>query len=67
MRWIPEEDYEQIMKTEVEPWLAARRETGFDERVKGQPIYFEHYRADAPRGVIVLSHGFTESVRKFAT
>ena len=66
MRWIPEEDYEQIMKTEVEPWLAARRETGFDERVKGQPIYFEHYRADAPRGVIVLSHGFTESVRKFA-
>ena len=66
MRWIPEEQYALTMQNEVEPFLAARRETGFDERVQGQPIYFEHYRADSPRGVVVLSHGFTESVTKFA-
>ena len=66
MRWIPEEQYALTMQSEVEPFLAARRETGFDERVQGQPIYFEHYRADSPRGVVVLSHGFTESVTKFA-
>ena len=65
MRWISEEQYEELMRTEAEPYLDGRRETGFDERVLGQPIYFEHYRADSPRGVIVVSHGFTESVRKF--
>ena len=66
MRWIPEEHYAERMSSEVEPYLAARREAGTDERVLGQPIYFEHYRADAPKGVIVISHGFTESVTKFA-
>ena len=66
MRWITEENYEEQMKDLVEPYLAARRETGFDERVEGQSVYYEHYRADEPRGVVVISHGFTESVKKFA-
>ena len=66
MRWLTDENYGKIMQTEVEPWLQARMETGFDERVKGQPIYYVHYRADAPRGVVVISHGFTESIAKFA-
>ena len=66
MHWIQEENYENDMAELVEPYLAARRETGFNERVIGQPIYFEHYHADEPKGVIVISHGFTESMRKFA-
>ncbi len=66
MNWITEENYEKRMREEVEPYLAARTETGYDERVNGEPIYYEHYRADSPKGVIVISHGFTESVRKFA-
>ena len=65
MRWITEENYAQQMREEAEPYLAARMEAGFDERVAGEPIYYEHYRADAPEGVIVISHGFTESIRKF--
>ena len=65
MQWIEAERYAELMQTRVEPELAARRETGFDERVEGEPIYYEHYRADKPKGVIVISHGFTESVRKF--
>ena len=52
MRWIREDDYE-------------RKECGFDARVKGQPIYYEHFRLDHPKGVIVISHGFTESIQKF--
>ena len=66
MNWITEENYAERMKTEAEPWIAARMESGFDERVKGQPIYYEHYRADCPKGTIVISHGFTESVTKFS-
>ena len=66
MRWITEEQYAEQMAAQVEPYLAQRRECGLDERVQGQPIYYEHYRCDAPRGVIVISHGFTESIRKFS-
>ncbi len=66
MRWITEEHFAETMQNQVEPYLAARRETGFDERIAGQPIYFEHYRADAPKGVVVISHGFTESIKKYA-
>ena len=65
IRWIGEENYEEIMRSEVEPYVAARRESGTDERVKGQPVYYEHFKADQPKGVIVISHGFTESVQKF--
>lgn len=66
MRWITEENYEQTMRQEVEPYLAARRETGYDERIKGKKLYYEHFRADNPRGVIVISHGFTESIKKYS-
>lgn len=65
MHWIADENYAERLRGEAEPYLAARRETGFDERVAGQPIYFEHYRADSPRGVVLISHGFTESITKF--
>lgn len=65
MRWIKEDNYETLMHTEAEPYVAARREVGFDSRVKGQPIYYEHYTSDNPKAVIVISHGFTESIQKF--
>ena len=65
MRWIREDGYEKVMKTEVEPYVSQRKECGFDARVKGQPIYYEHFRLDHPKGVIVISHGFTESIQKF--
>ncbi len=65
MRWITEDRYDEMMQTEVEPFLDARRESGLDARVEGQPIYYEHYRADHPRAVIVISHGFTEAICKY--
>ena len=65
MRWIRENDYEEVMRTEVEPYVSARKECGIDARVKGQPIYYEHFRTEHPKGIIVISHGFTESIQKF--
>ena len=35
MNWIADEHYAEQMNSVVEPYLAARRETGFDERVPG--------------------------------
>ena len=65
MRWITEENYAEQMHSLAEPYVAERAESGFFERIKGEKIYYEHFRADAPKGVIVISHGFTESIRKF--
>ena len=65
MRWITEENYTEQMRSFAEPYVAERTETGFIERVQGEAIYFEHYRADDPKAVIVISHGFTESIRKY--
>lgn len=65
MRWIRENKYEEVMRTEVEPYVSARKECGIDARVKGQPIYYEHFHAENPKAVIVISHGFTESIQKF--
>lgn len=53
------------MKEKAEPYVAKRRTPGTVERIKGQPVYYEYFRADQEKGVIVLSHGFTESVKKF--
>ena len=65
MRWITEEKYAEQMKELAEPYVAERTEAGYFERVQGEQIYFEHFKADSPKGVIVISHGFTESIRKF--
>ena len=65
MRWIRENKYDEVMRTEVEPYVSARKECGIDARVKGQPIYYEHFHAENPKAVIVISHGFTGSIQKF--
>ena len=66
MNWITEENYETRMHYEVEPYLAARRDSGFVERIPGRSVYYEYYRADEPKGAIVVSHGFCESIRKYS-
>lgn len=65
INWIGEENFEERMHSEAEPYLAQRMESGFFERAVGEPIYYEHYKADSPKGVIVISHGFTETIKKF--
>ena len=64
INWIGEENFEERMHSEAEPYLAQRMESGFFERAVGEPIYYEHYKADSPKGVIVISHGFTETIKK---
>lgn len=65
INWVIEKDYEIVMNEKVLPFLEEHRQTGYFERVKGEKIYYEHYRAENPQGVIIISHGFTESIRKY--
>lgn len=65
MHWIKEENYAEQMHEIVEPYIEERTKAGYFERVQGEPIFYRHYIAENPKGVIVISHGFTESIRKF--
>ncbi len=63
---IREEDFLQKMKDEVLPYLNARRTILRVRRKTGQEICCERYMADEPRGIILISHGFTDSAGKYA-
>lgn len=53
------------MQNGVEPYLAAHAEEFYWERESGHPIHVLRYRAFRPRGVVVISHGFTENAEKY--
>lgn len=62
---IPDEGYAAFMDETVQPALAAIRQSGFFERVTGQPIYWEHYPRENALGTVVICHGYAESAEKF--
>lgn len=62
---IPEKNYDQMMRTVVEPGLAAMREEIDMPLSTGGALHAEVYnRLDARRAVVIL-HGYTESAEKF--
>lgn len=64
--WIlPESGYAEMMRTVAEPYLARRETSGYCEREAGKQIFYTRYLAEEPRGVAVISHGFTETVEKY--
>lgn len=63
---IREKDFLQKMQDEVLPYLNARRTILRVKRKSGQEICCERYLADEPRGIILISHGFTDSAGKYA-
>lgn len=62
---LREDDYQQMMETVVEPYLKKREREFFLEREKGRKLHCINYRADDPVGVLLISHGFTESAEKY--
>lgn len=62
---LPDGEFARRMEDTVRPALEARGETLWLEREPGRKIYCLHYRSDCSRGVVVISHGFTESAEKF--
>lgn len=64
-RILKEEQYQEYMETVAEPFLQKRQKDLYLEREPGKAIHCAFYRADKPRGVVVISHGFTESAEKY--
>ena len=65
VKLISEKNYERMMRTVVEPGLAALREEIDVPLSTGGTLHAEAYnRLDARRAVVIL-HGYTESAEKF--
>ena len=65
---LPEETYREEMENKVLPFLAAGGSSGYFEREPGKKLYYEHYRrkdGEAPKGCVVVVHGYTEAAEKF--
>ena len=65
IRPLAEENYAEVMQTEVEPALAAVRKEGYMTFEGGRKLHYEYYLCPEAKGSIVISHGFTESAEKF--
>ena len=60
-----ETDFARRMQGEVLPFLAARREDGSYQTADGATLHTVYYRADAPRGCVVILHGMSEHAEKY--
>ncbi len=61
---LSEEDYARAMDEVVTPYLEKRMRGQYLEREAGKKIFFVRGLADEPRGIVVLSHGYTETIEK---
>lgn len=65
-KWIlKEEHYKEQIETIVEPYLEKRRTELWLERENEKKIYCVRCLADRPKGIVMISHGFTENVEKY--
>lgn len=61
---LSEEGYAQAMDEIVAPYLEKRMRAAYCEREAGKKIYFVRALADEPQGIVVMSHGYTETIEK---
>ncbi len=59
-------DYAETMKNTVLPFLKAREKSRTMRGWEDRPLYCVSYSADAPKGTVLVLHGFTENADKFA-
>ena len=64
--YVPESAYAETMWSTVRPYLEARKSEGRLESFDGSKLYYAIYTCDNPVRSMVILHGFTESVEKFA-
>ena len=63
--FISEQNILKESSDTVLPYLTARRSESHLEARDGKALYVAHYRADEPRGTVVLLHGFSENAEKY--
>ncbi|MBR7111747.1 MAG: alpha/beta hydrolase [Clostridia bacterium] len=64
--FIKEQEFSQTLKSTVLPYLAARAKVETCTARDGSTLYTVTYQADAPRGTVVIVHGFSECTDKYS-
>ena len=62
---IDENNYSNIMLSQVEPYLEKRRREDVFSGSDGAHLHYEAYEKLLSRGNVIILHGFTESAEKF--
>ncbi|HBA63047.1 MAG TPA: alpha/beta hydrolase [Lachnospiraceae bacterium] len=62
---LQEQNYKEEMIRTVEPYLLKRETVLLLCREPGKEISCVRYQADRPKGVVMISHGFTETAEKY--
>jgi lysophospholipase len=62
---LKEETYQEKMNNVVVPYLTERQSVLWLEREPGSKLYCVRYLADKVRGMVLISHGFTETAEKY--
>lgn len=79
IEFISEQGYRESIENEAVPYLKRHRDCGFfcpggggkmyrgsgEGEEAGGMIYYESYRREGARGVVVMVHGFSESAEKY--
>ncbi len=65
MTILREENFREEMINTVEPYLAARRSVRHVKSEPGKRLYCAFYTAEEAKGVVVMSHGYTETEEKY--
>ncbi len=60
-----EKNYNNVMTTEIEPYLSKKRKDDFFFSKDGNKLHYEAYEKGLSRGSVVILHGFCESAEKF--
>ncbi|MBR0219076.1 MAG: alpha/beta hydrolase [Clostridia bacterium] len=58
--------YAETMENDVLPFLKAREKRCTVQGLGGNPLFCVTYDADAPKGTVLVLHGFTECAEKFS-
>lgn len=61
---LTEESYAQTMDEVVTPYLEKRMEAAYCEREAEKKIFFVRALSESPQGIVVMSHGYTETIEK---
>ncbi|MFA9376193.1 MAG: alpha/beta fold hydrolase [Lachnotalea sp.] len=62
---ISDDQFQEVMKFEVEPFLDSIRKTGFFSRESNKNLYYEEYLSLEATQNIVICHGFAENTEKY--
>lgn len=62
---LSEDNFETQMLEIVEPFVDSVTTSGYFTSSDDTDIYYEYYSAPSPKGNMVISHGFTESLEKY--